>query len=171
VPNHNPYWFPNGDGLGLGTGVLAISAGWLHACATIAGGAVKCWGYNENGQLGDGTTIGSSYLARQVSGLNDGIVKVAAGGYHTCAVDSIGRAKCWGANSSGQLGDGSTDDSSQPQLVLGLASDVVEISAGYSHSCAVTAAGTLMCWGLNEYGQLGNGSVDNSPVPVPVVGF
>jgi alpha-tubulin suppressor-like RCC1 family protein len=96
---------------------------------------------------------------------------LSAGAQHTCAVTPAGRAKCWGANDSGQLGDGSTAESSVPVEVSGLSSGVQSISAGNEHTCAVTTAGGVKCWGSNSHGQLGDNTTTNSAVPVDVAGL
>lgn len=158
---------------GLDAGVGAISVGYGHACALTAGG-VKCWGANASGQLGDGTMIDRATPV-DVTGLSEGVVALAAGWNHTCAVTTGGALKCWGANESGQLGDGTTPSADQPFLeegqeseidgaevsrvlptdVVGMSSGVAAVSAGSTHTCAVTTAGEVRCWGSNESGQLG----------------
>ena len=115
---------------GLATGVLALTAGREHTCALMAGGAVKCWGCNSYGQLGDGTTI-DRYTPTDVSGLANGAVSIAGGGSFTCALMTGGGAKCWGFNAQGQLGDGTTASSVTPVDVSGLASGVA-LAAGES---------------------------------------
>lgn len=86
-----------------------------------------------------------------------GIVKIAAGGEHTCALTTEGGVKCWGKNGFGQLGDGTTTDNrGSPVNVTGLNSGVVSITAGDRHTCALTTAGGVKCWGWNRYGQLGD---------------
>ncbi len=139
------------------------------ACAT-GPGAVGCWGANNAGQLAAGNFGGNSSTPYFANGL---IMAVAPscgmGGDYACAVQS-GLARCWGANESGELGNGSTTPSDQPVTVSGL-SAVAQISAGATSACAVTTAGAAYCWGDNSYGQLGNGSTTNSPVPVPVHGL
>jgi len=148
----------------------SLGAGGYHACAVTSTGGVKCWGDNGNGQLGNGSTTGPqtctydttslacSQTPVDVSGLSSGISKVVSGGYSTCALTTGGGVKCWGSNLYGQLGNGSTTDSSVPVNVSGLTSGVTDISAGMSHVCAVMSAGGAKCWGNNEYGKLGNGS-------------
>ena len=92
---------------GLGSGVTALAAGGLHTCALTTAGAVQCWGYNDYGQLGDGSATHRNTPVA-VQGLGSGVTALAAGAYHTCALTTAGAAQCWGNNGYGQLGDGST---------------------------------------------------------------
>lgn len=155
---------------GLTNGVTNITAGLLHACALTVNGAIKCWGRNFEGQLGDGTNGNLRTTPVDVSGFSDGAIAVAAGDTHTCAVTTAGGVRCWGRNAHGQLGDGTTTSRPVPTDVPGLA-DVTAIAAGVAHTCALTAAGSVTCWGLNEDGQLGDASTASSAVPVDVVGL
>lgn len=134
---------------------VSIAAGEYHTCALTSVGGVKCWGSNTQGQLGDNTTA-DHYTPADVSGLGSGIAAIAAGRWHTCAVTLSGGMKCWGANSSGQLGDGTTNQRTAPVDVSGLTSGVAAITLGEDYSCALTTTGGVKCWGSNGHGQLGD---------------
>jgi Regulator of chromosome condensation (RCC1) repeat len=150
--------------------VSLVVAGGRHTCAVTSEGGVKCWGANDFGQLGTGTTTESS-VPTDVAGLARGVIAISAGGAHTCALTSDGKALCWGSNGSGQLGDGSTTDSTIPVGVAGLEEGVTAVAAGGSHTCALTNGGGVWCWGYNEYQQLGTGSATSSSIPLPVSGL
>lgn len=151
--------------------VVAVGAGEGHTCALTSTGAVKCWGTNDAGQLGNGTTFKSSTPV-DVIGLQSGVVAIAAGAYHNCAVLVGGGLKCWGYGSAGQLGAGSQQSSSIPLDVANLSSPVASVAVGASHTCAILTSGAVKCWGYNEYGQLGSGSPGGiSVVPLDVVGL
>ena len=152
---------------GLDSGVSAISAGSHHTCALLQNGSVKCWGINNNGQLGDNTTTNSSTPV-QVSGLDSGVSAISAGSHHACALLQNGSVKCWGRNNQGQLGDNTTNMSQTPISVVGFDSGVSAISEGGNHTCAIQN-GSVKCWGSNSYGQLGNNTIANSSTPVQVV--
>ena len=155
---------------GLESGVVAIAAGYAHTCALTNGGAVWCWGANWYGALGDGTTTSRSSPVA-VSGLGSGVSALTAGYYHTCALSSGGGLSCWGSNFRGQLGDGTTTDRSVPAAVSGLGSGVTAVDGGEHYTCALTAAGTVSCWGANSYGSLGDGTTTDRSLPVPVAGL
>jgi len=157
------------DVSGLSSGVSAISAGLIHTCGLLTSGGVKCWGYNEDGELGNGNNTNSN-VPVDVSGLSSGISAISAGGAHTCGLLTSGGVKCWGKNDYGQLGNGNNTNSNVPVNVSGLSSGISAISAGGYHTCALSSGG-VKCWGYNEYGQLGNGNNTNSNVPVNVSGL
>ena len=163
------------DVVGLSAGVASVSAGGIHSCAVTTSGAVKCWGSNDDGELGDGTNTDSN-VPVGVVGLDSGVASVSAGPAHSCAVTLSGALKCWGQNSHGQLGTGNTRNSAVPVDVVGLSSGVATVATGPEHSCAVTTSGAVKCWGYNYFGQLGNGTTSLPPdhdsrVPVDVVGL
>jgi len=149
---------------------VQVAVGSYHSCAITAHGGVKCWGANGNGQLGEGTTR-AHLLPVDVVGLTDGVIAMTLGEAHTCTLIAGGRVKCWGQNSYGQLGDGTTTDRRTPVDVVGLGSGVRAIAAGSYHTCAVTGTGGVKCWGTNENGQVGDGSVQRRSIPVDVVGL
>lgn len=150
---------------GLTSGVTAISSGSLHTCAVVSGAAV-CWGLNNQGQLGDGSS-NVAYAPVAVSSLSSGVSRISTGDSHSCAAMLDGSIKCWGSNGKGALGDGTTVGKNVPTLVAGVAG-VSHVTAGTGFTCAVTAQGPK-CWGANNMGQLGNNSVTNSSVPVDVM--
>ncbi len=142
---------------GLGSGVAAVAAGGNHTCALTTAGGVKCWGRNNQGQLGDGTTIDRTTPVNVV-GLTSGVAAIAPGFLHTCALTTGGDVKCWGRNDHGQLGDGTGTPRPTPVSVLGLPAGTTAVASGGSHTCAVTAGSRVRCWGWNGFGQLGDGT-------------
>ncbi len=152
---------------GLSTGVTALALGADQSCAVVMG-AAKCWGGNANGQLGDGTVAGRA-MPVDVAGLASGVLAIAAGDGSTCALTTSGGVKCWGANDYGQLGDGTTSAHRTPADVSELGSGVTGVTAGSAFACALTGAGATRCWGLNDSGQLGDGTTTDRRTPVDVV--
>ncbi|APR74697.1 BNR repeat domain protein [Minicystis rosea] len=149
------------------TDAVEIAAGGEHTCARRQSGAIQCWGYNYFGQIGNGSkqpTRASSPI--DVDGVSDA-VELALGRYHTCARHAGGGIACWGYNSKGELGDGSSDDQQSPVEVTGI-SDAVAITAGAWHTCAILASGPVMCWGDDLGGQLGIDEVNKVENPTPV---
>ena len=161
----------------VGATVLAISAGDYHTCALSSWGTVKCWGNDDDGQLGDGTTTSSSTPV-EVKGFDgvgalSSVTQISAGVSHTCALLTAGTVECWGWNGEGELGTDRTTNSSTPTPVqvkgfggVGALSNVTQISVGGFHTCALLTDGTVECWGWNSQGQLGYSSS-----PVQVKGF
>jgi alpha-tubulin suppressor-like RCC1 family protein len=148
--------------------VTAVAGGGHHSLALLANGTVQGWGYNEFGQVGDGTTFTRSTPV-PVQGLG-GAKAIAAGADHSLALLSNGTVMAWGENEFGQLGTGGTAGSEVPVAVKGL-SGVRAIAAGGNHSLALLTNGTVMAWGEGEEGLLGNGGTKGSAVPVAVKGL
>ena len=149
--------------------VLLLSVGGAHTCALRDDGSVWCWGWNAYGQLGyDMGTV--SETPQQVHGVDD-VVRLSAGRVHTCALLRAGNVVCWGWNEFGQLGrDPSTPWSSEPHPVRG-AARIQSLSSGSHHTCAVRDDGKVLCWGENDYGQLGHNLGAQSSQPISVEGL
>jgi hypothetical protein len=164
------------DVVGLTSGVKAIAAGNTNTCALMTGGAIKCWGNNELGQLGNGTSTGDpNPLPQDVVGIAGGATAIAVGGGHACAVMDTGGVKCWGAAGFGQLGNGVmppllTDISHTPVDVVGLIHPAKAVVVGAMHSCALTTGGGVKCWGSNSAGQYGDGTITSHPNPINFAG-
>lgn len=158
------------DVFGLTSGVTQVSAGGFHTCARTSAGGAKCWGWNQHGELGDGTVL-DRHEPTDVSGLTSGVTLVSTGQQHSCARMSGSGLSCWGDNARGQLGDGTTTSSPMPVGVSGLGSGVAGVVGGVEHTCARMNTGGLKCWGANERGQLGNGDTGDESAPVDVVGI
>ncbi|MFH1434551.1 MAG: hypothetical protein ABIJ56_02425 [Pseudomonadota bacterium] len=171
-----PKWTPVTVGLSLE--VQQISAGGFHTCAFSTSGILQCWGRNDNGQCGDGTTTSPRTMPVTVVGVSSPVA-VSAGGEHTCARrgGSGRRVVCWGKNTDGQCGDGTqTSPKTAPVAVIdagGSQLDTVDgLDTGGVHNCILTTTGTAMCWGDNEFGQCGNGvRYANEPYAVYVLGL
>jgi alpha-tubulin suppressor-like RCC1 family protein len=154
---------------GLTSGVAAIAAGGQHTCAVTRRGAVRCWGRNLAGQLGDGTTK-TRIRPTALSALAHGVAAVTAGRNHTCALMRAGRVLCWGDDGYGQLGDGKRADRRLPRVAK-LPRSAVAIAAGASHTCALMRGGNVFCTGQNGHGQLGDGTKKARRTSIAVVGF
>lgn len=164
-----------GSGALSGKCVVAVSAGSFHSLALCADGTLAAWGRNDFGQLGNNSTTSSSApVAITNSGALSGktVVAISAGYYHNLALCSDGTVAAWGQNTYGQLGDGSKTNSSVPVAVSssgGLGGRTVSgIAAGYYHNLAQCTDGSLVAWGRNTYGQLGNNSTTDSSLPVDI---
>jgi alpha-tubulin suppressor-like RCC1 family protein len=155
---------------------FAVAAGRTHTCAVLSGGAVQCWGASSLGGDGSSSSSGCCYGPTPVlvPGINSAVA-AAASNACTCAVLSDGTAQCWGVNKGGELGNGTTTDSSVPVTVTGIANALTVASdtelVGDNHSCTLLTDGAVQCWGANSFGELGNGTTTDSPVPVTVTGF
>ncbi len=151
------------------SGVTEVEAGGYHVCA-LAAGAVKCWGYNSVGQVGDGTTTDRDTPTDVAV---TGVTQLTGGQYFTCGVVGTG-AKCWGGAAfepnHGTLGNGTDSNSTVPVDVTGLSSATAlgSNSGSGRHTCAIEAGGSLSCWGDNAHWQFGNGSVSHTDSNVAV---
>ena len=136
-----------------------VSTGAFHTCALKLDGTVKCWGRNNEGQLGRGTTQNISNDFPTAVKFAGSVVAIAAGGYHTCALLAGGSIQCWGRNDEGQIGDATgANPISAPTNIRNFATvPALGIAAGGYHSCAVMSDGTAMCWGNNRDQQVAAG--------------
>ena len=162
----------DGSGTVVAEGRFSDGPGSFSSCALTAAGGVKCWGSGTYGLLGNGS-FEHSAIPVDVIGLTSGVAQIAVGYLHACALTTAGGVKCWGANFVGQLGDGTTvyPGIATPVDVIGMSSGVAQISAGGAHTCALMTGGGAKCWGNNSLGQLGNGQVIDSAMPVDVSGL
>jgi alpha-tubulin suppressor-like RCC1 family protein len=181
-----------GDGTTVSSGVpVAVASGGVlagktitqiasgddaDACALDSAGTAYCWGNNNRGQLGDGSTGGSSAVpvAVNAAGALAGkkLTAITVGYGYACALDSAGAAYCWGDNRLGELGDGTSNSASVPVAVdtsgLPGGGAFTQITAAFTHTCALAATGAAYCWGDNRFGELGDGSAAGSARPVAV---
>jgi alpha-tubulin suppressor-like RCC1 family protein len=153
--------------------VAQLALGYVFRCLMRPDASVYCWGYNDEGQLGNGEldALPPSVhtTPERVGGLKD--VRLIVAGYaHTCAIVGDGKVLCWGANKHGQLGDGTQTSRATPTPVAGL-SDVQQLALGMDHSCALRGDARVVCWGSNESRQLGSNRQGDSLTPVVVPGI
>jgi alpha-tubulin suppressor-like RCC1 family protein len=164
------------SGVLAGVTLTQITAGFFFTCALSTTGAVYCWGFNADGELGNNSTTNSSVpVAVTTSGVLAGVTVTqitADSGFNACALGSNGAAYCWGKNSDGQLGNNTVTSSSVPVAVTTsgvlAGKTVTQITAGNDLTCALDSTGLAYCWGDDTRGQLGNNSNTTSPVPVAV---
>lgn len=154
--------------IGLTSGVQTVVAGDIHSCALTNVGAVTCWGNSGSGQVGNGSFADSNKVPVPVTGLSSDVVLLSAGYFHNCAKRSAGYVYCWGNNSKGQLGIGSTVNQATPAYLSDLGTVTTRLASGGMHSCVVITDRRVKCWGNNDYGQLGDGSTANKSTSVSV---
>jgi alpha-tubulin suppressor-like RCC1 family protein len=148
---------------------VQLSVGDWHTCGRTADGSLWCWGWNGYGQLGDGTTVDAATPVK-VSG-SDSYVEVSASSWATCGRLASGAVKCWGGNEDGELGDGTTVNRSTPTPIVG-GHLIASLSQGLGyHHCGIRTDGRTVCWGWNDYGQLGIGSYSSTSTPTLIPEF
>jgi len=166
VPEPDPE--PEGEPLPALHDELALGA--THSCLLERSGRVQCWGSDRFGQLGDPDAAvahdAHRATAAEVRGLS-GVIDLAVGTFHSCALLDTGRARCWGHGGFHQLGNANTDDSRQPVELTGLGR-AVELALGEGHSCARLASRRVACWGRNTFGQLGDGTTTDRATPAEI---
>lgn len=152
---------------------VQIATGQNHSCALLSNNSVKCWGYNNTGQLGDGTTTNRNAPVTVV-GLPDSAIQSIALGHDTsCVVTAAAEAWCWGKNDFGQLGRGTTSSIGRevPAKATHIGAPVISMSVGGHHACAILSSGAARCWGSNTSGRLGTGDTINRLSPAAVAGL
>ncbi|MGH7516172.1 MAG: Ig-like domain-containing protein [Gemmatimonadales bacterium] len=153
--------------------VVALSAGSSHNCAVASDARAYCWGDNISGELGDGTTVRRSVPVAVAPPVGQttplAFTTLGLGANHSCGRTAAGVIYCWGANGSGQLGDGSTTGHRVPAPVLAVVA-FESVAAGLEHTCGLGPTGSAYCWGDNLFGQLGDGTVTDRPLPTVVAG-
>jgi len=171
--NTNP-WSPLSLSISISDLVTTpmVATGGFEACALLSTGAIKCWGLNDVGQIGDGTNTNRS-VPTQVTGLTTGMMAVSSGGSSNCGLTNSGNVKCWGNGRDGQLGNGAENNSPTPVDVssvdqFSILTGATAIASGNRHVCSLLNSGKIVCWGDNGSGQLGNGTNVNKSAPIIV---
>ncbi len=152
-----------------GWSFVSLAAGYGHTCGLTATGAAYCWGDNADGELGNVTATATSPIPVAVAG-GLHFTMLSAGYSHTCGVTTAGQAYCWGANESGELGNGAVGQNANTPVLVGGGLQFASVSAGGVYSCGITTARAAYCWGSNGYGVLGNGTTADTSLPVAVLG-
>ncbi len=157
-------------------GAVQLAAGEAHACALEPGGHVYCWGENTYGQLGYGTPAGAAdesgpnhefASAHELKGIR-GATEITAGAYFSCALLASGHVDCWGAGATGELGEAASEPANGTAVEVHGIAGAVAVSAGAYHACALLRSGSVMCWGENRLGELGDGLEGQLGVAAPV---
>jgi len=148
---------------GLTFAAVSASTGALgFTCSLTPGGAAYCWGYNADGELGNGTTTNSATPLAVGGGFT--FAAVTTGAYHSCGLTKDGAAYCWGDNEDGELGDGSYTETRWTPVAVSGGLTFAAVSAGLFNTCGITTSGVLYCWGKNGAGELGIGSATGPQV-------
>ena len=162
---------------------VSIATGYYHTCAVLSSGIIQCWGWNGEGELGNGKSGSSSRYSVpanvKIDGVNDltNGAAVVAGEMSTCALLTDGTVNCWGDNSYNQLGRGNTNSSTIPVTVVGPGTppsplaQVTKLALQSDHVCAIQTGGAVFCWGEDDYGQLGNRSTTSPTTAVQAIGI
>jgi alpha-tubulin suppressor-like RCC1 family protein len=157
-------------GNGVLTGIASLGAGYDNNCAATQSGQGRCWGYVGDGALGNGTDDDDSPVPVVVRNAQNGqpltgIRQLAQGGYHGCALLTNSQVRCWGDNNDGQLGTGGTNDNTRAVLVKlpngNPLTGVVTVKAGTYSTCALLNTGRVRCWGEDDYGENGDGTIES----------
>lgn len=146
----------------------SVVAGGGHTCGITTGGPTYCWGRNIYGAFGDSTTTNTTYPVPAAAGL--ALTSIALGDFHTCGLIASGAAYCWGFGERGSIGNGTFDQARLTPAPVSGGLSFASMSAGSQHTCGLTSQGELFCWGRNEDGELGDGTVANHAVPTRVAG-
>ena len=169
-----------GDGYTFDTNVphaitsaaLSVSAAYSHTCARVIGGSAMCWGWNTDGQLGLRSPDNMATRPTLIPGLSQ-VKGIHGGRFNTCANLDNGFVQCWGSNLQGELGLGNYRSGPTTRIpyfsVFGLYGTVLSINTGLNHACALLSDRSVVCWGRNHEGQLGDGTTVRSPKPVQVM--
>ena len=154
----------------MGVQLIDIALGNSHSCGLKQSGEVFCWGANDNGQIGDDDTSTTDRVApTAISDEGLSFSKIAAGGHNSCGLTAIGEVYCWGINSGGQVGSGTSDPTYfSPTPIDNTRDFFKEVKLGAEHGCSLTSTGSVYCWGMNTHGQIGDATTTNRASPTEV---